>query len=112
MTSQSIQVADYNLTWQQTDADLDAAVVKVVYDYSDGQNSSTDNYKEVSLSSIAGWEAGKRNNLNLVFKDKEIVLQCVVEPWKVVDEVIDFSDQVSVTTKLTPVEETVRAWIL
>ncbi len=110
LTDQPMQVADYNLTWPQTDADLAAAVVKVVYDYSDGRNTSTNVYKEVPLSSIAGWEAGKRNNLNLVFKDKEIVLECVVEPWELVDEVIDFSDQVSVTTKLTPDEETVRSW--
>ena len=109
-TNQPIQVADYKLIWPQTAADLDAAIIKVVYDYSDGQNSSTDNYKEVSLADITGWEAGKKNNINLVFKDKEIILQCVVQPWEVVEEIIDFSDQVSASVKLVPVEETVRSW--
>ena len=95
-TNQPIQVADYKLIWPQTAADLDAAIIKVVYDYSDGQNSSTDNYKEVSLADITGWEAGKKNNINLVFKDKEIKLICEVEPWTWEQQEIEFSDQVSI----------------
>lgn len=40
--------------------------------------------------------AGQKNNINLDFKDKEITLNYLVEPWTVDSEEIDFSDQVTV----------------
>lgn len=42
------------------------------------------------------WEPGKKNNLNLEFKDKEIALVYEVEPWNREPEEIDFSDEVMV----------------
>ena len=42
------------------------------------------------------WEPGKKNNLNLEFKDKEIALTYEVEPWNRQPEEIDFSDEVMV----------------
>lgn len=42
------------------------------------------------------WEPGKKNNLNLEFKDKEIALVYEVEPWNREPEEIDFSDEVLV----------------
>lgn len=42
------------------------------------------------------WEPGKKNNLNLEFKDKEIALTYEVEPWNKKPEEIDFADEVMV----------------
>lgn len=54
------------------------------------------------------WDAGKKNNLNLELKDKEIKLTYEVEPWNVKDEEIDFSDQVTVDATIEWVRSTVQ----
>lgn len=112
LTSTAQTFADYNLLWPQTDTELDNAELLVVYDYTDiATGITTPNVnKTISLSSLSAWDAGKKNNINLVFKDKEIILECVVQPWEVQNEIIDFSDQVSASVKLVPDTSTVRSW--
>ena len=95
-TNQPVEVADYHLLWPQTAEDLDAATVTVVYDYTEGNFTTRDLSKKIPLSSITGWNPGQKNNLNLVFKDKEIKLICEVQPWTWNQQEIEFSDQVSI----------------
>ena len=95
-TNQPVVVADYHLLWPQTAEDLDAATVTVVYDYTEGNVTTRNLSKVIPLSSIAAWNPGQKNNLNLVFKDKEIILKCVVQPWTWNQQEIEFSDQVTI----------------
>lgn len=91
------QSREYFLTWPMTAEKAQTVAVTIVYTLN---NESTPITKTINLSDNA-WEAGKKNNINLVFKDKEIMLICTVMDWFVYDEVIDFSDQVSVSATMT-----------
>lgn len=99
LTGTAQAVADYYLMWPQTAEELDVATVTVVYDYTEKATGVTTSNvsKTIPLSSLDPWIAGKKNNLNLVFKDKEIILQCVVEPWTWEQQEIEFTDAVTVT---------------
>ena len=112
LTSKAQIFADYSLLWPQTDTELDNASLIVVYDYTDKATGKTTSNvsKPISLSSLSAWDAGQKNNINLVFKDNEIILECVVQPWEVQEEMIEFSDQVSASVKLVPDINTVRSW--
>ena len=90
-------ISDYFLMWPQTFTEDSFVTFTLTYDFTDGATGTTATYtKSVNLTS-GTWDAGVKNNVNLVFKDKEIILQCVVEDWEVVEEEIDFSDQVTVS---------------
>ena len=111
LTSTAQAIADYHLLWPQTDAELDDAKVTLVYDYTEKATGvTTPNVSRIiSLSSLTEWKAGTKNNINLVFKDKEIILQCIVMDWIPQEEIIDFSDQVTVDVPITWDESTVRS---
>ena len=91
------QSRKYFLTWPMTEEKAQNVVLTIKYTVNDDNTVIT---KNVNLPPKA-WEAGKKNNINLVFKDKEIMLICTVMDWNVYDEQIDFSDQVSVSTTMT-----------
>ena len=91
------QSREYFLTWPMTAEKAQTVAVTIVYTLNEDTTPIT---KTINLSDKA-WEAGKKNNINLVFKDKEIMLICNVMDWYVYDEMIDFSDQVSVSTTMT-----------
>ena len=91
------QSREYFLTWPMTAEKAKTVALTIVYTLNDNVTPIT---KTINLSENA-WVAGKKNNVNLVFKDKEIMLTCVVMDWFVYDEQIDFSDQVSVSTTMT-----------
>ena len=87
----------YFLTWPMSAEKAATVRLTVNYKVNNEANIIT---KTVNLNAKA-WEAGKKNNLNLVFKDKEIVLECIVMDWVPQEEIIDFSDQVTVTNAIT-----------
>ena len=87
----------YFLTWPMTEEKAQTVVLTIKYTVN---NDNTVITKNVNLPQKA-WAAGKKNNINLVFKDKEIMLTCIVMDWNVYDEQIDFSDQVSVSATMT-----------
>ena len=91
------QSREYFLTWPMAAEKAQSVVLTIKYTVNDDNTVVT---KNVNLPQKA-WEAGKKNNINLVFKDKEIMLTCIVMDWNVYDEQIDFSDQVSVSTTMT-----------
>lgn len=88
---------EYFISWPMS-VEESANVNITVYYKVDGDNTILD--KELSLSGKE-WAAGKKNNINLVFKDKEIILQCLVMDWIPQDETIDFSNQVTIKDAIT-----------
>ena len=92
----------YKLMWPHTKADFAGAKVIVTYDYKEaGQTSwNTNGNTEIDLANLSGWLAGEKYAVALMFKDKEISLTCKVEPWTVVEETIDFTNQISVSSPI------------
>lgn len=88
---------EYFISWPMSVEESENVNITVYYKV-DGDN--TINKKGLSLSGKE-WAAGKKNNINLVFKDKEIILQCLVMDWIPQDETIDFSNQVTVKDAIT-----------
>ena len=91
------QSREYFLTWPMSAEKAATVRLTVNYKVNNEANIIT---KTVNLNAKA-WEAGKKNNLNLVFKDKEIALECIVMDWVPQEEIIDFSDQVTVKKAIT-----------
>lgn len=87
---------DYFLMWPMDAEEVAEVALTVKYRLNDEEELIS---RTINLSAKA-WEAGKKNNVNLLFKDKEIVLQCIVMDWIPNEETIDFSDQVSVKARM------------
>lgn len=83
----------YFLSWPMSVEESENVTITVNYKIDNDSNVIS---KPILLSGKE-WAAGKMNNLNLVFKDKEIKLICEVEPWNWEQQEIEFSDVVSVT---------------
>ena len=92
LSTRSSSERHYMLSWP-----LAARTVKINIGYR-AKEINDDNYSTYtqSITLNSPLAAGKKNNLNLEFKDKEITLNYLVEPWTVDSEEIDFSDQVTV----------------
>lgn len=91
----------YMTAWPQAARSLKLTIAYKVKDVSDpnADHPYIAYTKTITIPYV--WEAGKRNNLNLEFKDKEISLTYNVEPWNKVTEEIEFSDQVMVEEHAT-----------
>ena len=88
-------ISDYHLMWPQTDKDLDGVKVTVIYDYIENEELTRGATKEVYLSDLSSWDAGVKNSLNIIFKDKQ--LEVVVTPWNWESQEIDFTEVVTVS---------------
>ena len=93
----------YTMMWPHSKEDLTDVTVTVEYAYKEKE---IDNYTDadpltVSLKDITPWSAGTKNTLNLMFRDKEIKVTCIVKDWDIVNENLEFSDQVFATMPLT-----------
>ena len=88
---------NYLMSWPMSTAESENVTLTLKYTV---DNDPTVITKNIPLSGKE-WVAGKKNNINLTFKDKEIILQCVVMDWIPQDEIIDFSDQVIVENTIT-----------
>ena len=82
----------YFIAWPMTAQQAAQVKITVVYDTGNGTNSST---KVLTLSEDA-WEAGKKNNVNIVFIDKEVHLICTVVDWEYEEEEMQFTDVVTI----------------
>lgn len=111
LSTSTATISDNYLMWPQTFTEDSYVTFTINYDFTDGATNTTATYTKPVKMTSGTWEAGKKNNVNLVFKDKEIILQCVVQNWEVAEEEIDFSDQVTVsdTGYLTWDEDTVES---
>lgn len=113
-------LSDYYLMWPHSKDDfkesgeMPAGTITVVYDYVETDENGNvvltleNESKVVKLQDIASWDAGKKYDLNLQFKDKEIILHCLVQDWIPVEEDVDFSEQVYASKPLTWKEGTVE----
>lgn len=101
---------DFQIMWPQSRADFENAEIVVDYKYREPSGTSAlDGETTIQLKDMFSWESGQKNNLALTFKDKEISLTCKVEPWTVVEETIDFTNQISVSNPLTWVPNSVES---
>ena len=82
----------YNITWPMTAQQAKQVKITVKYDTENDKNTAT---KELTLSESA-WEAGKKNNVNIVFIDKEVHLICTVQDWTYEEEEMQFTDVVTI----------------
>ena len=83
----------YFMSWPMSQTEAENVTLTIKYRVNDGTELIT---KPISLSGKE-WAAGKMNNINLTFKDKEIVLTCAVEPWIWEQQEIEFSNVITVT---------------
>lgn len=98
----------YTMMWAHSKEDFAEAKVVVEYNYQEPNGPlNTDGKTTVELKDLK-WDAGSKNVLGLMFKDKEITLTCKVEPWNMVEEEIDFTDQISVSKPIKWEENTVE----
>lgn len=82
----------YFIAWPMTAQQAAQVKITVVYDTGNDSDQFT---KTLTLSEDA-WEAGKKNNVNIVFIDKEVHLICTVKDWEYHDEEMQFTDVVTV----------------
>ena len=110
LTRQEISVysEDFVLMWPHSQSDFGNAQIKVEYNYQEpGGPLNTNGETVIDMQNMSDWEAGSKNVVGLMFKDKEISLTCKVEPWNVLEEAIDFTDQISVSMPITWEESSV-----
>ena len=88
---------NYLMSWPMSTAESENVTLTLKYTVDTDPQVIT---KNIPLSGKE-WVAGKKNNINLTFMDKEIILQCVVMDWIPQEEIIDFSDQVIVKDAIT-----------
>lgn len=97
----------YTMMWAHSKEDFAEAKILVEYNYKEPDNPlNTNGVTTVEMKDLK-WESGSKNVLGLMFKDKEIALTCKVEPWNVVSDEIDFTDQISVSKPIMWEENTV-----
>lgn len=92
---------DFMMTWPQTEAE---------FLEHDKETAITINYTQRGITkdkvlvlkdfSQTQWEAGKRYGYTITFTDKEIELTCDVEPWREDEQLIDFTEAVTIKTKM------------
>lgn len=84
---------NYLMSWPMSTAESENVILTIKYTVN---NDPTVITKNIPLSGKE-WAAGTKNNINITFKDKEIILTCEVEPWVWEEQEIDFTDAISVT---------------
>ena len=100
---------DFMMTWPQTEEE---------FLETDKETAITINYTQRGVNrnkvlvlkdfSHTQWEAGKRYGYTITFTDKEIKLTCSVESWKDEEKLIEFTETVTVKTKMNWERSTVN----
>lgn len=102
----------YNITWPMTAQQAGQVKITVVYDTGSDTGSDTGNGTSTELTlSEKEWAAGKKNNISIVFIDKEVQLICTVKDWTYEEEEMQFTDVVTVheTGKIRWEENSIEA---
>ena len=106
----NISSEDYQIMWPHTKDDFVNAQIVVDYEYNEPNATSKLNGQTIiPLKDQMSWNSGEKNNVGLTFKDKEIALTCKVEPWTMVPDTIDFSNQITVSNPITWVPRSVES---
>lgn len=88
---------DFMMTWPQTEAEFLETAITINYTQ---RGITKDKVLVLKDFSQTQWEAGKRYGYTITFTDKEIKLTCDVEPWREDEQLIDFTEVVTVKTKM------------
>ena len=105
----NVSQEDFQLMWPHTRDDFADAQIVVDYKYKEPSASQLDGQTTIDLKDAISWKGGQKNNVGLMFKDKEISLICKVEPWSVVADTVDFTDQITVSNPITWVPNSVES---
>lgn len=106
----NVSPEDYQIMWPHTRDDFADSQIVVDYKYKEPSAATPlDGQTTIDLKDVISWKGGQKNNVGLMFKDKEISLTCKVEPWTVVADTIDFTDQITVSNPLTWVPNSVES---
>ena len=106
----NISPDDYQIMWPHTRDDFADSQIVVDYKYKEPSAATPlDGQTTIDLKDVISWKGGQKNNVGLMFKDKEISLTCKVEPWTMVADTIDFNDQITVSNPLTWVPNSVES---
>lgn len=106
----NVSPEDFTIMWPHTRDDFADSQIVVDYKYKEPSAATPlDGQTTIDLKDVISWKGGQKNNVGLMFKDKEISLTCKVEPWTVVEETIDFTDQLTVSNPLTWVPNSVES---
>ena len=106
----NVSPEDFTIMWPHTRDDFADSQIVVDYRYKEPSAATPlDGQTTIDLKDVISWKGGQKNNVGLMFKDKEISLTCKVEPWTVVEETIDFTDQITVSNPLTWVPNSVES---
>lgn len=101
---------DFQIMWPHTRDDFADAEIVLDYKYKEPSAATTiDGNTTIQMKDLMSWKGGQKNSLGLMFKDKEISLTCKVEPWTVVADTIDFSDQITISNPITWVPNSVES---
>lgn len=106
----NVSPEDFTIMWPHTRDDFADSQIVVDYKYKEPSAATPlDGQTTIDLKDVISWKGGQKNNVGLMFKDKEISLTCKVEPWTVVEETIDFTDQITVSNPITWVPNSVES---
>ena len=102
---------EYTIMWPQSAEDFADAYIIVEYNYREKSSTTirTDGRTTVSMAVLNPWLAGYKNGLALAFNDRTITLNCIVEPWDKLEEIIDFTEQISIVKPIKWVKGTYAA---
>lgn len=96
---------DYFMVWPQTSVEFADAEIVISY-----RQEGQDLVKRFKLNELTHteWAGGSRYSYNIVFTDKEVKLICTVNPWQTEDEVIDFTENISISKKMSWEESSLK----
>ena len=101
---------DFQIMWPHTKDDFADAEIVLDYMYKEPSAATPlEGDTTIPLKDLISWKSGQKNSVDLMFKDKEIALTCKVEPWTVVADTIDFSDQITISNPITWVPNSVES---
>lgn len=85
------------MIWPQDDTEFASA--QIVINYTEGGTTKDVTFMLKDLG-YTEWIPGQRYAYTITFTDKEIMLECVVQPWEYEEQEIDFSDEVTITERM------------
>jgi hypothetical protein len=104
----NIEGDDFILMWPHSITDFSGAEIVVDYNYSEAGTLHLNCQTIIKMDDLKPWKSGQKNVIGLMFCDKTISLDCTVEPWEKKAEVIEFTNQISVSQPMTWQSKTIE----
>ena len=101
----------YHMVWAQTEEEFKDAELVINYTRPDANGNlvTKDEILQLNKYNYTEWKSGQQYTYNIVFTEKEILLECSVEKWDRVSRPLEFSDVVVVSDKLQWNQNTIEA---